>query len=278
VVVLFLLFGRGGSGSSSGTCLTDLSAHLPGTAQVLFGTDLEAARSAGYDDDGALEDLGTSQEETGAIPDPLTEQFRYGQLISAEKFTSQTGVESGQIQCSLSEARGTVMGGSFDVDAVSGSSVGDGGSLRATDDRLAFTIGTADPKRFLEPRDDGGIGANDDVAEVLESLLEGGSYSVLIQPGDPAADDEARAAGLGVATAEGDGRALVVAWSFADEDAAKAGRPDIVDRVNDALEGNTQITADDLMVDGTLVTAKIETRKAADLRAIREITLIPEGN
>lgn len=280
VVLLFVAFGRGGSSSNAGTCLTDLSAHLPRSSKALFGTDLAAARDAGYDDGGALEDLGTSQEETGAIPDPLTEQFRYGQLVGAEEFTSQTGVEPGKIQCSLSDGRGTAMTGSFDQDAVSGSSVGGAGRLRATGDRLGFATGDADPRQLLEARGDGGIGRDEDVARVLTSLGDGSAYSVVVQVGDPDADDQARAAGLGVAPGEGDGKALVVAWSFGDDDAAKAGRPDVVEQVNEALEGNTQITAGDLVVDGSLVTAKIETRRAAPLRDIlgRGLTLISDAS
>lgn len=278
VILLFILFGRGGGGSSTaGACLTDLSTHLPDSTRVVYGTDLVQARSSGYVDDGTLEELGDSQIETGTFPDALTQRYRYGQLISTEAFTARTGVEPGQIQCSLGDAQSSVMSGSFDVAEVTGSSVADDGQLAATKDRLGFALGDADPEKLLEPRDGADLGSNDDVKRTIESLRDDGSYSILVQVGNPNADKRARAAGLGVADGEGDDRALVVAWAFADAEAAKAGRADIADRVNGALRGTSSITVDDLEQDGSLVRAKIETRKAANLLQLlaKQTSLIP---
>ena len=278
LILLFILFGRGGGGSSTaGACLTDLSTHLPESSLVVYGTDLVQARSAGYADDKPLEELGDAKRETGAIPDGLTERYRADALISTETLTARTGVEPGQIQCSLSDAQRSVMSGSFDVAEVSGSSVADDGQLAATEDRLAFATGDADPEKLLLPRDGGGLGSNDDAKRVIQSLRDDGSYSILVEVGNPKAEKRARAAGLGVADAEGDDRALVVAWAFADADAAKAGRADIVDRVNGAIEGTSSITSEDLELDGSLVRATIETRKAPNLTRILDdrTTLIP---
>lgn len=258
----------GGGSSDAGPCLTELSAALPENADLVYGTDLVQARNAGYTDDGALEELGTTQDETGAIPDPLSQQFRFNELLSAEAFTARTGVEAGQIRCSLSETDRSVMSGSFDVPEVSGSSVADGGTLAASEDRLAFTSGDADPDRLLTDLDGGGLGSNDDFVRSLESLRDDGAHSVVVQVGNPRAEVRARAAGIGVGTGEGDARSLLVAWVFADEDAATAGRTEVVDVVNQVLAGTSQITAEDLTVDGTLVTATAPTRRAADLQQV----------
>ena len=277
VVLLFVVFGRGGGSSDAGPCLADLSANLPESSPLVYGTDLVQARNSGYVDDGALEELGSSQMETGALPDPLTKRYRYGHLTTAEAFTAKTGVEPGQIQCSLSDQQRSVMSGSFDVAEVSGSSLANAGTLAASEDRLGFATGDADPKKLLAPRGNGGLGSNADAKRVIESLRDDGSHSILVQVGNPNAEKRARAAGLGVADGEGEAKALVLAWAFADDDAAKAGRADIVGPANGALEGNTQITADDLIVDGSLVTATIETRKAPQLDDIlsRNFGLIP---
>lgn len=281
VVLLFVLFGRGGGGTSTaGSCLTELSNNLPESSRLVYGTDLVQARSSGFVDDDALEELGDAQRETGAFPDGLTERYRSVELISTEALTARTGVEPGQIQCSLSDAQRSVMSGSFDVAEVSGSSVADDGQLAASEERLAFATGDADPEELLERRDGGGLGSNADVKRAIQSLRDDGSYSILIQVGNPDAEKRARVAGLGVADAEGDDRALVVAWAFANDDAAKAGRADIVDRVNGAIKGTSSITSDDLELDGSLVRATIETRKAPNLTRILDgrSNLIPTDN
>lgn len=278
LLVLVLVVFRGGGGrSDAGACLTDLSEHLPESSSVAFGSDLVQARDAGYDDGGELEDLGSTQRETGTLPDPLTQQLRFGRLVSVEDFTARTGVEPGQVDCALSDGARSVLSGSFDEAEVNGSTVADDGDLAATEDRLGYATGDGDPERLLEPRDGGGLGSNDDVAAVITSLRDADSYSLLVQVGNPNAEVRARAAGLGVADADGDDRALLVAWSFADDDAATAGRPEVVERVNDALRGVTSISADDLQVDGSLVTATITTREAPDLNRILQTgtSLIP---
>lgn len=279
VLLLALVVTRCGGGGSSdaGSCLTDLSAALPEESRFAYGSDLVQARNEGYVDDGELEELGTSQVETGAIPDPLTQQFRFGQLVSAEAFTAKTGVEPGQVRCSLSDVERSVMSGSFDVAEVSGSSVADEGRLAAAEDRLGLTSGDADPEKLLTDRDGGGLGSNEDYVRVLESLREGDAYSVVVQVGNPRAEKRARAAGVGVGSGEGDGRTLVLAWAYADDEAAKAGRTDVVDAVNRVLAGTSQIGSEDLTVDGSLVTATVDVRKAPQLAAIyaRQLALIP---
>ncbi len=277
VVIVFLL-SRGGGSSDAGSCLSDLSANLPASSKTVFGTDLVQARGSDYDDGGTLEDLGDSQRTSGALPDALTQQFRYGRLISAEDFKALTGVESKTIQCSLSTGSRAVMSGSFTPAEVNNSSAANDGLLAGSEDRLGLVTGDADPARLLEPLDGGGLSTNDDAVGVVESLRDGGAYSILVSVGDRAADRKARAAGFGVAKADsGEDKALVVAWSFGSEKAAQAGRTQVVERVNDALEGLTSISVSDLEVDGTLVRAKIATRKAPDLLRLlnRGVELIP---
>jgi hypothetical protein len=259
---------RDGGSADAGPCLTELSAVLPSSTTRAFGTDLVQARSAGYADDATLEELGDSQAETGAIPDALSQRFRYGQLVTPEEFTARTGVEPDQLECSLSDGVRAAMSGTFDVAEVSGSAVADDGDLAASADRLGYATGDADARRLLDPRPGGGLGSNEDFARVLTSLRDDGAYSVLVEVGDPDGDDDApRAAGLGVAAA-GDDRALVVAYAFADDDAAQAGRSDVVAQVNAAVEGTSSITADDLEVAGSLVRATIPTRRAPDLMGL----------
>lgn len=274
VVVLLLTIivvsTRGGGRDNAGSCLTDLSANLPESSSLVYGTDLIQARNAGYQDGGTLEELGTSQAQTGALPDALTRLYRYGQLITTEEFTAKTGVDATKIECALNDQQRTVMSGSFSAAEVSNSSVANEGHLAASGDRLGFTSGDADPKKLLEPRDGSGLQSNTAVNQAITSLRDNGSYSIVVQVGNPNAEKRARAAGLGVAsgTASGEGRALVVAWVFADANAAKNGRNDIVDRVNLALPGSSAITAGDLQLDGSLVRAKLNTRKAPDLSRI----------
>lgn len=282
VVVLLLvvafLVGQGDDNADSGSCLSDLSHDLPRSTKVLHGSDLVAARSAGYQDGGSLEDLGDSQRSTGAIPDELTQRYRYGRLISEDQFVAQTGVAAGDIDCSLSSGDASVMSGTFDTAQVNGSSSSNEGLIEASEDRLGLARGHGDPAKLLEPRDDDGIGGDESVAAVLASLRDQGSYSVLIQVAEGDDDRLPRVAGFGVAKADdGDDRALVVAWSFVSADAAQAGRTQVVERVNDALRGNTSITASDLEVDDRLVQAKIDTRKAPDLLGliIARTDLIP---
>lgn len=267
VIVLVSVLGGGGGASNSGRCLDDLAAYLPKSSKIVYGSDLVQARKAGYTDDGSLEDLGNSQRKTGTIPDALTQQFRYGRLISAEDFKAQTGVTSNDIACSLSSLDRSVMTGSFDVAEVNGSSAANDGRLAASKDQLGLIVGSADanPEQFLEPRDDDGLASNDDVIAVIESLRKDESYSLLVQAGRDRAKSKARSAGFGVADGEGDDRALVVAWKFGSDDAAAAGRTQVVERVNDILRGTTSISADDLEVDGSLVRAVIPTRKAPEL-------------
>ncbi|CAN5563377.1 hypothetical protein BH10ACT1_BH10ACT1_05110 [soil metagenome] len=280
IILLVVVFG-GGSGDrkDAGSCLTDLMAHIPEESRLVYGTDLVQARDAGYQDGGTLEELGDSQAATGALPDALTAEFRFSLLLSDEAFAARTGVSSDQIDCSLSDLRRSVLSGSFDVAEVDGSTVGDDGHLAATEELAALTTGDSDPKKLLEERDGGGLAGNDGAKAVLESLRDQGAYTVLVQAGNPDAEKRARAAGLGVAEGTDDDRALVVAWSFADDDAAKAGRGDVVERVNDVLAGTTSISTDDLTVEGSMVTAKLDVRKAPQLRSVleRPQLLIPRG-
>ena len=284
VVVVVVVASRGGGGSSdAGSCLQDLSAHLPASTRLVDGTDLVAARQAGYDDGSSLEDLGDSQRESGALPDALTEQYRYQQLFGLDDFTARTGVEPKDVECSLGSAEETVLSGSFDPAEVNGSAAAADGRLRANEDRLALVRGDGAADTMLEPLDGGGLAENQAAMAVLESLRQQGSYSVLVQVGGPRATRQARAAGFGVARPDeggGDEKALVVAWSFADDDAAAAGRPQVVERVNDALKGTTSISAADLTLDGSLVRAKIATRRAPDLYLVlrTKVDLIVPGS
>lgn len=269
VLVLAFVLTRGGGGpSSDGTCFTDLLAHFPASERaVISGTDLVQARDAGFDDGAALEDLGTSLDETGAIADPLTFRYRISELLSVENFSGRTGVAPGDIACSLSDGDRSVFTGSFDPAEVKGSEVGATGRLAATEDRMALVQGgRLDAQDLLEPADGDGLASQKDLKAVMESLRTDGAYSVVVER---AAKKRAAAqvAGIGVGH-EGDTRTLVIAWSFRDPAAAKAGRAAMVSRINQAVQGATSITASDLEVDGTLVHGVVEARRAPDLAAI----------
>lgn len=269
VLVLAFVLTRGGGGpSNGGACMTDLLAHFPsGERQVLSGTDLVAARDAGFDDDASLEDLGTSLQETGAVPDPLSFRYRISELATVEDFTARTGVAPGDIACALSDGDRSVFTGSFDPAEVTGSEVGATGRLAATEDRLALAQGgEREAADLLDPEGNGGLASQDDVRAVVERLREDGSYSLVVER---AAKQRAAAqvGGLGVG-GSGDARTLAIAWSFRDEAAAKSGRAAMVSRINEVIQGATSITAADLEVEGDLVHGVVEVRRAADLAAI----------
>lgn len=271
LVVLVLVFAltRGGDGpSNGGPCLTDLLAHFPsGERQVLSGTDLVQARGAGFDDGASLEDLGTSLEETGAIPDPLSFRYRISELATVDDFTARTGVAPGDIACALSDGDRSVFTGSFDPAEVTGSEVGATGRLAATDDRLALARGTErEASDLLDPGGDGGLASQDDVRDVVERLREDGAYSLVLERAAKKRS-AAQVGGLGVGV-DGDARTLLIAWSFRDAAAAKSGRAAMVSRINEVVQGATSITAADLEVDGTLVHGVVEVRRAPDLAAV----------
>lgn len=258
-----LIARKGGGKGDSGACLTELAGHLPqGRASMIHGTDLVQARSAGYDDGHTLEDLGSSQKDTGAIPDQLTTQVRVPRLLSADDFTAQTGVEPKNIECSLSEGSLGVLSGSFDVAEVRGSALGSKDLLAASADVLA--IGSTSGVKLsdlLKTGSKDSVATNDDVAAVIASLRDQGAYSIVVQRAGK--DGPVRAAGVGV-TGKGDNLQAVLAWRFA-KGKAEAGRREVVERANDALEGSASISSTDLKVDGDLVTGVIDVRKAPDL-------------
>ncbi len=282
-VVLLLIIGLvvvlrgGGDRKDAGPCLSDLLTHVPEReGAVVWGSDLVAARSAGYQDDGTLEELGTSQEETGTLPDALSARYRFSRLMSTEDFTARTGVEPGDIDCSLSDANGALLSGSFDPTEVAGSELGADGELEATDELLAVRAGDRDPGTMLETRKGDGLAGNDDVVAALESLRDRDGYSVLVQAGNPNAEKRPRAGGVAVAEGDGDAKVLLVAYAFADGDAAKAGRSRVVDLVNAAVKGVASIGVVDLTVDGSLVTAEVPTAKALQVQELiaRNRTLV----
>lgn len=269
VLVLAFVLTRGGGGpSNGGACLTDLLAHFPASErEVLSGTDLVQARDAGFDDGASLEDLGTSLEETGAIPDPLSFRYRISELATVDDFTARTGVGPGDIACALSDGDRSVFTGSFDPAEVSGSEVGASGRLAATEERLALVRGSdRDATDLLDPAKGGGLRSEDDVRAVVERLREDGAYSVVVERAAKARS-AAQVGGLGVG-GDGDARTLVIAWSFRDAKSAKAGRAAMVSRINEVVQGATSITASDLEVDGTLVHGVVDVRRAPDLAAI----------
>lgn len=287
-VIAVLLVGafvltRGGGSKDAGPCVTDLLAHLPSETRAhVVGSDLVAARSAGFSDAGSLEELGDTQMETGAIPDPLSQQLRFSRLMSAEDFKGRTGVELGSIRCSLASIDRAVFQGTFDVAEVDGSELGADHRLAATPDHLAYREQGPDPEPLLEPRSDGGLGSVDDVRRVVDRLRGEDAYGLVVEPGNREAQRRARAAGVGVAPGDGEGRSLVVAWAFPSDDAARAGRSAVAEQVNELFEGTVSIDAGDLELDGSMVWAKVPTREAPDLLAVigRDLPLIeaPNGN
>lgn len=280
VVVLLLIVLKscsgGGSRSDAGSCLTELSAHLPATATSAHGTDFVQASRAGWDLDGSLEDIGEAMEATGVIPDPVTAEYRISRLASPEQFEARTGMAPGDVECSLSDGTRSVLSGRFDPPAVNGSQAGSDGDLAAVDDLLTMDPGRGDPKALLEVADDDGLAGDDAFVEVLEALREQGAYSVIVQRGD-GEDGRALAAGVGAGGTDDD-RTVLLAWSFDSDDDAKAGRPEIVNRVNSVLEGTVSITASELVVDGSLVTATVPSRSAPDLRdlVLRDVRVVDE--
>lgn len=271
VVVLLIVLkscSGGGSREDAGACLTDLASRLPAAATAVHGTDFVQASRAGWDLDGSLEDIGAARAETGVIPDPVTRLFRINPLATPEQFEARTGMGPSDVECSLSDGTRSVLSGSFDPPAVNGSQAGADGDLAANEDLLAMDIGRGDPKVLLEPATDDGLAGDDAFVAVLESLRDAGAYTVLVQRGD-GEDGRALAAGIG-AGGTGDDRTVLVAWSFDGEDDAKAGRPEIVNRVNAVLKGTVSITAADLTVDGSEVTATIPTRGAPDLQDLTD--------
>lgn len=263
LILLTLVRGCGSDEpSTAGTCLTDLSAHLPADTSIVYGTDLVQARNAGYDESGSLEEVGASLDATGAIPDPVSTRYRFSQLTSLEEFEARTGMSPGDAECTLSSGNRSVLSGSFDPVVVAGSQAGANGDLAATDDLLAMGSGDADPKAMLEPAEDGGLASDDSMIAVLERLRDDGAYSVIVQQGSGGA--QAVAAGIGVG-GSGDDLTVPVTWVFEDDSAAKAGRAIVVDKVNTVLRGTLSIDATDLEVDGQVVTAVIPTVEAPRL-------------
>ena len=270
MIVLFLVVLRacsgGASRSDAGSCLTDLADHLPATATAAYGTDFVQASKAGWTVDGSLEEIGAALEETGVIPDPVTVEYRINRLATPEQFEARTGMAPDDAECALSEGTRAVLSGSFDPPAVNGSQAGSDGDLAAAEDLLAMDSGRGDPEALLEPADES-LADDEAFVGVLDSLRDEGSYSVIVQRGD-GEDGRALAAGVG-AGGSGDERTVHLAWAFDNEDDAKAGRPEIVNRVNSVLQGTLSITAADLTVDGDLVTATVPTQSAADLQDLR---------
>lgn len=288
VVVLLLLVvvkscSGGGGRTDAGPCLSDLLTHLPAEATTVYGTDLVQARHAGFREDGSLEQIGQSITDTGVIPDPVTTQFRIAPLATPEVFEARTGVTADDIECSLSDGRESVLTGSFDAAAVKGSDAGSGGQLAATDDLLASTTGSSEPAGFLKPAKDDGLAADDDVKAVLASLRDNEAYSVIVQRGD-GTEKNGRPVAAGIGAGGTDkARTVVLAWSFPSDDAAKAGRPVVVDRVNAILRGTVSITNRQLTVDGHLVTAVIDAPTAPDLQGLLQVATRllpppPKGN
>lgn len=268
LVLAFVLTRGGGGASNGGSCMTELLAHFPsGERQVLSGTDLVQARDAGFDDGASLEDLGTSLDDTGAIPDPLSFRYRISELATVDDFSARTGVAPGDIACALSDGDRSVFTGSFDPAEVTGSEVGATGRLAATEDRLALAQGgEREASDLLDPADDDGLASQDDVRGVVERLREDGAYSLVLERAAKKGS-AAQVGGLGVG-GSGDARTLVIAWSFRDASAAKSGRAAMVSRINEVVQGATSITAADLEVDGTMVHGVVEVRRAPDLAAI----------
>lgn len=284
VVLLLVLVGivvlRGGGGATDGgRCLDELLARLPNAegADVVVGTDFVQARHAGFDDKGSLEDLGTSLADTGTLPDRLTSRYRIDRLLSVEDFTARTGVSPGDVRCALAADGRSVMDGSFDAAEVKGSDVGASGDAAATEDRLAFVEGGAtDPQDLLDPAKGDGLAGDEGMAAVVRSLRADGAYSIAVErSGRKKAT--VQVAGLGVG-GSGDHRTLVVAWAFRTADDAKAGKADVVDRVNALAEGSTTLVSRDLVVDGNLVTAMVDARRAPDLADLVDRGLLPSGS
>ncbi len=279
VLVAFLALRGGGGAKDGGRCLDELLTRLPNAedADVVTGTDFVQARAAGFDDTGSLEELGASLAETGTLPDRLTARNRIDRLLSVADFTARTGVAPGDIRCALAAADRSVMVGSFDVAEVKGSDVGASGDEAATEDRLAFVEGgVADPEDLLEPAKADGLAGDEGVAAVLRSLREDGAYSVALErSGTKKAD--VQVAGLGVG-GSGDDRTVVVAWAFRTAAEAKAGKATVVERVNALAEGATTLSAADLEVEGNLVTAVVEARRAPDLDDLAERGLLPSSS
>lgn len=269
VLIVLMVILRSCSGDSdrsdAGSCLTDLLAHLPASTTAAAGTDLVQARKAGYDESGSLEEVGESLEVTGAIPDPVSSRYRFSQLTTVEQFEARTGFTPADAECALTSGNRSVLSGSFDPVVVEGSQAGSDGDLAATEDLLAMGTGSVDPKEILEPAEDDGFAGDDAVVTALERVRDDGAYSVIAQRGG--GGNRALAAAIGVG-GSGDELVIPITWVYKNPDAAKAGRADVVDKVNTALRGTVSIDTTDLVLEDDLVTAVIPTREAPNLSAL----------
>lgn len=276
VLLVLLLVVRscsgGGGGGDAGACLTGLAEHLPADVEVVEGTDFVQARNAGWTTDASLEEIGVALAETGVIPDPVTEKYRINRLATPEQFEGRTGLAPDDVACSLGSGTRFALSGSFDPPAVNGSQAGADADLAASEDRLGVDLGGGDPKALLEPVQGGGLATDESMIEAIERLRAGGAYSVVVQRGD-GENGRALAAGIG-AGGNAEERTVVLAWVYADEDAANGGRPEIVSRVNGVLQGTVSITSSDLQVDGGVVTATIPSRSAPMLQDLESVPLV----
>jgi len=270
VVLLVLLLvlrscGGGSSSSDAGACLTDLAEHLPADSDLAYGTDFVQAAGAGWTLDGSLEEIGAAMADTGTIPDPVTAEYRMKPLATPDQFAARTGVDPGEVVCSLGTGTRFVLAGSFDPPAVNGSQAGSDGSLTANEDLLGMDVGRGDPKVLLEPADEP-LADDEAMMAAVELLRDNGAYSVIVQRGD-GENGRALAAGVG-AGGDSDDRSVVLAWVYGSDDDAKGGRPEIVSRVNSVLKGTVSITAADLELDGSAVTAVVPSRSAPALQEL----------
>jgi hypothetical protein len=231
-----------GDGSGSG-CLSSLVAHVPPGAGALSGTDVDRARDAGLELDGAVEDIGTAAFETSLRLDPLTE--RRVQIM--DDGTGDVGYGLDDLRCWLgAQGAGFAGRGSFDADTVAGTPAGQDGQARVGDDLVAYDP-DGDPAALLdapEPDEGSVLAAAVDVLDRHDIVTFD-----LISAGDA---DDGPWVGLGLAAASGGGGGgdddedgvwdLVGVWAFADPELAASEAGDVTDALAEGEVGG--------MVDG----------------------------
>jgi len=282
LAVVGIVVSRRGGDSEDGVAV--LFGHLPEPDQareIVVATDLEAARGAGYADDAELEELGRTQRETGTYPGLLAQRLRFAQLLGTEEFTARTGVEPGDVDCVAGTFVAEVSSGSFDPTEVAGSAVGAGGDLVASEDRLALVSNSdEDPRRLLEPLDEGSLADNEAVMDTLEALRDRDAYTFAMQVPIEPEEGAPLAAGAGVAQGDDDARLLVVVWAFDDDDAAAEGREQMASTLSETFDGVTSVNDDGLAVDGNVVAGAFPLRQPESWTAplLEFESLLPSPN
>lgn len=234
-----VLAGDDSDGASG--CVPDLVGHLPADTDVLYASDLAAAREAGYDDTD-LDALKESSIETGIMPDPVTRR-----VLAATFDIEDAPYAPADVRCWVGGNVGYVARGSFDDEQRM-----DDSDIELTVAGDLVTDSPSDPDLRAPGEPPAGLEL------VAGALADQGALTFaatqLTDPEQPVT----RWSGMGLAS--GDDWDLVLAWGFPD-DGAEAGEA----AVRDALS-SPRSTLDNL-VDGDPTEALERSGPVVTLRA-----------